>query len=152
MIRSILCPKNVQPDLHPFTQLYHRSGEHIRKVLRAAYPDAHIRIADEDYSTISIDEFNRWLKTDDVSDMSWEKNYRDCDDIARAIRCRIFAIGQEYKTSITVAYCEGYTSTGEYHAFNIVVTNDDNVYILEPQTDCLSLANDSSYTPDFIQL
>jgi hypothetical protein len=116
------------------------------------YPDAHIRIADTDYSAPTIDEFNRWIRSDDVSDMSWEKNWRDCDDIARAIRCRAFAIGRAYKTTITVAYCEGHTSTGEYHAFNMFVDDTDKIWVLEPQSDEMTLCSESTYLPDFIQL
>lgn len=153
-LRALICPPPCEdePVVRPFTILHHVPGSHVRSMLRAAFPEAHIRIADADYSTVSLDEFNAWLKNDDVSEMRYYAQHFDCDDSARAIRCRIFAIGQAYKTTIAVAYCEGYTSTGEYHAFNIFLDSDDDLWILEPQTDFVSTPDESDYKPDFIQL
>ena len=152
-ILRMLCERFCKPETpRPFTVLRHRSGQHLRSLLWMEYPEAHIRIADEDYSAPTLDEFNLWIQTDDVSDMSWEKNYRDCDDIARAIRCRIFAIGHEYKTTFTLCYAEGHTSTGEYHAFCIFIDDTDKIWVLEPQSDEMILCSESTYLPDFIQL
>lgn len=154
MLRAWLCdkqPEPVEPVERPFYVLYTRTGKHVYIVLHDAFPNAHIRVADAEYSTMSLDEFNKWIKTDDVSTNSYRSEWRDCDDYAHEIKCRILRIGQEYKTTITVAYCEG-SSPGGYHAFNILIDNTDKIWVLEPQTDMLTLWDDSTYTPDFIQV
>lgn len=151
ILRSWLCPESVQPSERPFDMLYYRTGEHIRTVLRSTFPTAQIRIADSEYSTMSLDEFNTWLKNDCVSEKTYYAQHFDCDNFARGIRCNMFRVNQNYKTEFTLCYTEG-MSPGGYHAFCIVVTNDDKVLIVEPQTDGVVIADKSSYKPDFIQL
>jgi hypothetical protein len=63
----------------------------------------------------------------------------------------MFKIGQDYQTTLTIAYCEGYTAGG-YHAYNLLIDNTDAIYIIEPQTDSIVPADESTYKTDFIQL
>ena len=151
-ILQMLCELFCKPETsHPFTILQHRSGQYLRSLLHAEYPNANIRIADKDYSAPTREEFEAWLKVDPTNKMVYQSDWWDCDDFARAIMCQIFAIGHEYKTSITAAYCEGY-ALGGYHAFNILIDNADKIWIVEPQSDSLTLCSESDYKPDFIQL
>lgn len=136
---------------HPFTTLRHRSGQHIRQKLQIQFPNAHIRIADSDYSTPTRAEFEVWLKKDAGDLRKYHAEWYDCDDFARAMRCELFKIGQQYETMLSVAYCEGHTKGG-YHAFNLLIDNTDAIHIIEPQTDLITPANESNYIPDFIQL
>lgn len=151
ILRAWLCIEPVQSNEHPFSILHHVSGSHVRDVLCAQYPDAHIRIADAEYSTVSLDEFNTWLKNDCVSEKTYYAQHFDCDNFSREIRCNMFRVNREYKTEFTMAYTEG-MSPGGYHAFCIFLDSDDNVLIVEPQTDEVVIADKSSYIPDFIQL
>jgi hypothetical protein len=66
-------------------------------------------------------------------------------------RCKIFKIGQSYKTTLTIAYCEGHTDGG-YHAYNLLIDNKDEIFIIEPQDDHIVPADNSTYRTDFIQL
>ena len=150
-IRSLICKPALEPISHPFDILTHRSGSHIRDVLHSAYPAAHIRIADRDYSAPSIGEFRDWLEIDDGDIKKYQAEYYDCDDFSAALRCAMFKVSHDYKTTISMAYAEGHT-TSCYHAFNILVDAVDDIYILEPQTDGLIIYTESSYQPDFIQI
>lgn len=152
-LRRFVCMRlcNTDEVPHPFTTLRHRSGSHLRLVLQKQYPNATLRLRDADYSTPILRELNEWLRDDAVSERQYHAEYHDCDDFANAIRCKIFKIGHALKTTLTVAYCEGY-SPGGYHAFNLVIDDADGIYIIEPQSDKVVPAAESTYLPDFIQL
>jgi hypothetical protein len=149
LVCSYLCKSEETP--HPFTTLRHRSGQHIRLVLQKQYPNARIRIADADYSAPTLREFEAWLRADPVSEMVYRKEFFDCDDSARAVRCAVFKVGRALKTTITLAYVEGYAPEG-YHAYNLLIDGEDTVWIVEPQSDHCVEASRSSYMADFIQL
>ena len=152
-LRRLVCSYLCKPEeeAHPFTILRHRSGQHIRLVLHRQYPNARIRIADADYSAPTLQEFNRWIREDTVSERRYQAEHHDCDDFAHAIQCQIFQIGHRLETTITMAYCEGYAQDG-YHAFNLLIDTQDNIFIVEPQSDVVVPADESAYLPDFIQL
>ena len=144
-----LCNKP-EPE-HPFTTLRHRSGQHILRILQKTFPVATIRIPDMNLSAPTQAEFEAWLQEDNVSTRTYHPEWFDCDDFARAIRCKMFKIGQNYKTTLTAAYCEGY-ALGGYHAYNLLIDNEDWVYIIEPQNDRIVPEDESDYRTDFIQL
>lgn len=152
-LRRLVCARLCKPEEepHPFTTLRHRSGQHIRLVLSKQYPNANIRMRDADYSTPNLHVFNNWLLDDTVSDRLYHAEYHDCDDFAAAIRCKMFKIGHALKTTLTIAYCEGQAPRG-YHAFNLLIDDKDDVYVVEPQSDAVVPAAESTYLPDFIQL
>lgn len=152
-LRALICPPPCEdePVARPFNMLYPRSGSHIKTVLREAFPEAKIRIADAKYSTVDVAEFNKWIRDDMVSARKYYADHFDCDNFARELRCAMFKINREYKTEITMLYCEGF-NPDVYHAFNIFVDDLDNVWVVEPQDDHVVLCEDSKYLPDFIQL
>lgn len=151
-IRQMICERLcVDAPPHPFTSFRHRFGRHIRDVLEDQYPDAHIRIADSDYGAVHLADFNIWLKADSVSERAYQAQHHDCDDFARALRCKMFQIGRSLNTTLAVAYCEG-NAPGGYHAFNLLLDGTDHIHIVEPQTDRVVPAEESEYNPDFIQL
>jgi hypothetical protein len=97
-----------------------------------------------------VKEFERWLHIDLVNEKIYVAEYHDCDDFSRALRCAIFKWGHDMKTTLTVAYAEGY-ALDTYHAFNLLIDERDRVWIVEPQSDIITAAGDSEYVPDFIQ-
>jgi hypothetical protein len=146
---KLLCPPE-EPEI-PFTTLRHRSGQHIRNVLKRQFPSAHVRVADMDYSAPTRTEFDAWLLEDQVSIRAYHPEWYDCDDFARALRCEMLKIGQDYKTTFTIAYCEGYVMAA-YHAYNLMIDDKDAIYIIEPQNDSVVPIAKSKYRTDFIQL
>lgn len=152
-IRQRLCEylcNKPEPE-RPFTKLRLRSTQLILQRLQRQFPTAQIRIPDPNLSAPTRKEFEAWLQEDNVSTRTYHPEWFDCDDFARAIRCKMFKIGQEYQTTFTVAYCEGY-APGGYHAYNLLIDNTDAVYIIEPQNDRIVPADESTYKTDFIQL
>lgn len=152
-IRQRLCEylcNKPEPE-RPFTTLRHRSGQHISLVLQKQFPNTSIHIPDMNLSAPTRAEFEAWLQEDNVSTRTYHKNWFDCEDFARAIRCKMFKIGQDYKTTLTVAYCKGWLGS-EYHAYNLLIDDTDAIYIIEPQDDHIVLADESTYKTDFIQL
>lgn len=154
LLRARLCPKPVEPvepvEL-PFTTLYPIAGSRVRTILRAAFPMAQIKVADKTYKSPTLDEFNTWIIEDCVSQYKYFADWFDCDNFARFLRCAMFKINLSYKTEITMPYCEGDSPSG-YHAFNILVDNTDNIFVVEPQDDVIVPYEKSVYKPDFIQL
>ena len=152
-IRQRLCEylcNKPEPE-HPFAILRHRSARHIQRVLQKQFPNATIRIPDMNLSAPTRAEFEAWLQEDNVSTRTYHPEWFDCDDFARAIRCKMFKTGQNYQTTLTIAYCEGYTPGG-YHAYNLLIADTDAIYIIEPQNDRVITADSSKYRTDFIQL
>lgn len=152
LLCKYFCEKTEKTEtLNPFTILRHRSGQHIRTLLQKQFPNAYIRIPDINLSEPTRREFDVWLQGDQVSTRTYHPEWYDCDDFARALRCKIFKIGQSYKTTLTVAYCEGYTGK-DYHAYNMLIDSMNAIYIIEPQNDRVVPIAESNYRTDFIQL
>lgn len=146
---KLLCPPEEQEI--PFMTLRHRSGQHIRSVLQKQCPNARLKIRDREYSTLNLEEFNRWIQADCISERQYYADWQDCDDFADAIRCKIFQTAHTLQTTLVVLYCEGYVEGG-YHAFNMLLDDKDNIYIIEPQNDHVVPEAESTYFPDFIML
>jgi hypothetical protein len=146
---KLLCPPE-EPEI-PFRTLRHRSGQHIRLVLQKQCPNARLKIRDREYSTLNLEEFNRWIQADCISERQYYADWHDCDDFADAIRCKISQIAHTLQTTLVVLYCEGYVEGG-YHAFNMLLDDKDNIYIIEPQNDHVVPEAESTYFPDFIML
>lgn len=152
-IRQLLCKylcNKPEPE-RPFTALRHQSGQHIRQVLQIQFPAAQIKIRDVNLTATTKAEFEAWLEKDLGNYKKYHKDWYDCDDYAIELRHKMFKFGHEYKTTFTVAYCEGYMGR-EYHAYNLMVDNTDRIYIIEPQEDGCILADLSDYQTDFIQI
>ena len=144
-----LCEK---PDIpRPFTKLRLRSSQLILQRLRRQFPNAQIRLPDPNLSAPTLKETEKWLLKDITSEKEYNEDWFDCEDFAREIRCKVFKIGQAYKTTLTIAYCEGYNPK-DYHGYNLLIDDKDEIYIIEPQTDHLVPAHESDYRTDFIQL
>lgn len=125
-------------------------GGILRTILKEAYPNAHIRIADGSYDIVSYNELKRWLNTDSLDKMRYIAEIVDCDDFARESRCRMMRLNRIHNKNFMYAYCEGHTPMG-YHAFNLSFC-DGEMKIIEPQNDDTRGWHKSDYKPDFIQL
>ena len=143
----------------PFTILRHQSWRHFLLVLQKKFPNAMIRIADKYYSAPIKQEFEAWLKSDPTNEHQYHAEWYDCDDFAMALRCAMFQIVHELnatttlETTITLAYCEGHVAgVRGRHAFNLLIDDQDRIFIIEPQNDTTMPASESIYIPDFIQL
>ena len=152
MLKTLLCGLFCDDAVQkPFTTLRHRSGQHLRLVLQKQFPNAHIRIPDTDLSAPSLKDVETWLRKDQTSEKKYHAEWYDCEDFAREVRCKMFKIGQGYKTTVTVAYCEGYNPK-HYHGYNMLIDDRDHVFIIEPQNDHCVPADQSEYRTDFIEL
>lgn len=148
-ICNYLCEK--PPKRNPFTILKRRNSTHISNTLYDQFHGAHIRIRDKTLNAPTRKEFEAWLKNDPGNLKKYHAEWYDCDDFAIALRHEMVKIGQAYKTTLTVMYCEGYMPSG-YHAYNMLIDNTDAIYIIEPQNDHVVPVDDSKYLTDFIQL
>lgn len=148
-LKRILCAEQ-----KPFTfspdSLTPIKGSTLRAILKEAYPDAHIRIADHSYDAFSHSELIRWLNTDSLDKMRYIKDIWDCDNFALESRCRMLRLNRAHHKNFVYAYCEGDTPLG-YHAFSLSFC-DGVLWIPEPQNDDTKGWHKSDYKPDFIQL
>lgn len=151
-IRRLICKHlcDKVENLDPFTTLQHRSRQYLILILRKQFPNAQIKLRDRVFSAPSLYEFEVWLHNDLGDEEKYNPEWYDCDDFAIALRHEIFKLGKHYKTTLTIAYCEGYDGP-EYHGYNLLIDNNDAMYIIEPQDDNIVPANDSAYRTDFIQ-
>lgn len=149
LICSFLCAEQ-KPFVFLSGEIIPIKGSTLRTILKQAYPDAHIRIADGLYNIVSYSELKRWLNTDSLNKIRYIKDIWDCDDFARESRCRMIRLNRIHHKNFMYAYCEGYTPVG-YHAFNLSFC-DGNIKIIEPQNSDTQDWHKSDYKPDFIQL
>lgn len=150
LLCEYLCEKQQEPE-RPFTHLRLRSSLIVWKRLRRQFPIETIKIRDGNLTAPTKIEFEAWLEKDLGNFKKYHKDWYDCDDYAMELRYKMFKFGHEYQTTFTVAYCEGWLGD-EYHAYNLVTDNTDEIYIIEPQNDHLVLASESKYRTEFIQI
>ena len=148
IICASLCAK--KPFVFPSRSITPIKGSTLWTILKDAYPDAHIRIADSKYHIIPYTELKRWLNADSLNNMRYIAEIADCDDFARESRCRMLHLNRAHHRNFIYAYCEGNTPMG-YHAFNLSFCDGD-IKIIEPQNDDTKGWKKSDYNPDFIQL
>jgi hypothetical protein len=152
-IKQQLCEylcKKPEPE-RPFTTIRLRSSLRVWDRLTREFPSAVVKIRDRSLTAPSKNEFQAWLTNDIGNHTKYQKDWYDCDDYAMDIRYKMFKLGHEYKTTFTVAYCEGHTESG-YHAYNLLTDNKDAIYIIEPQTDRLMLPSECNYRTEFIHI
>lgn len=152
-IKQLLCEylcKKPEPE-RPFIKTRLRSSLRVGQRLSWEFPLAKIKIRDQNLIAPTKIEFEAWLKKDLGNYKKYHKDWYDCDDYAMELRYKFFRFGHVYKSTFTVAYCEGYMGS-EYHAYNLVTDNKDEIYIIEPQNDHLVLASESTYRTEFIQI
>lgn len=152
-IKRLLCEylcNKPEPE-RPFTKLRLRSSQLIRQRLQRQFPNAQIRIRDRDLTATTKREFEAWLERDIGNYKKYHKGWYDCDDYAMELRYKMFKFGHTYKTTFTIAYCEGLLWS-EYHAYNLLIDNKDAIYIIEPQNDRIVPADESNLQTEFIQI
>jgi len=93
-----------------------------------------INYGDRIYEVLNYDEFIKWLKDDDTSDLVYVKTRRECNAFADVLKGRVREIG-----NFAVGTAWGYVSWLDgYHAFNVFYAKENGImkwYALEPQTD-----------------
>ena len=122
----------------------------IRRAIKKVYPLAQVKIPDNCFMVLLKEEIQRWLDTDPFKGVEYKKTWFDCDDFATRARCLVKQIGRVQEKNFLFAYCEGDTPEGR-HAFNLVIDLDVNIWIIEPQSNTMTLSTNSEYEPDFIQ-
>ena len=137
-----------------FTFTQRVRGEELKNALRAAFPEADIKIHDAFYDMVKWEELVEWLNKDSLSEMQWIEDIFDCDDFADESSCRMHILGKIQEKNFAYRIAWGDTPMG-YHAFCIayVLKGDDKrIVILEPQNDYTQGWKKSDYKPDFIKI
>ena len=112
------------------------------------YPN--FKMFDNDYLTTDFGEYDRFIQHSKIDWLTYESEYFDCDDSAIALW------GEFTKTKYWSGLAFGQISvkeksTNDYHALNIFITNDHEIYYCEPQNDKIWLMkNENDLEPYYI--
>jgi len=114
----------------------------LQNVLNVAYGGAKHRILDHKFKTTTFNEYMRFIENDKVNFTKYVGDYHDCDDYAFAL-FGAFCRNPDW-SPLAFGYAEG-NFLGKYHAYNLFVTNDGELYFVEPQDDSIELAMNNKY-------
>lgn len=93
------------------------------------------KYAQADFLYYALD-YNDWIKVlTEISktfDRTWKKEVHDCDDIALVFNAMLVEAVYKSKFKRTFALGIAWSST---HAFNIIITKTNDIFIYEPQTN-----------------
>jgi len=105
-----------------------------KKLPQAMWTKATIYLVDRTYQLISKAEMERFLKQDLTDLQEYVAEFHDCDDFSWALLGSISA-----KEWSGIAFGFAFSNT---HAFNIFVSDEKEVYIVEPQRDLIWKVNE----------
>jgi len=134
------------------------SGDLVFQLLSAAFTgllldsevEHRIIVADGRYRSVSPEWLQAIALADPILD---QKNYQtdvfDCDDFCQYLRTKVALYALEQKLNAPLA--AGFLLT-QKHAVNFCIDADQNVHILDTQSEERTLANDPSSFTDLLKL
>ena len=101
-------------------------------------------LSDQSYKLIYLQSMKEFLANDDTDSKTWIKQYHDCDDFSYRL------MGQASTPEwACLAFGIAWSKT---HAFNIFVSANKNIYLIEPQSDKVIKLEDATGAYSNIQL
>jgi len=105
------------------------SNIRLRQILENYTGNAKIYLLDHTYYLPKKEDIMKLLKDTNVDKLKYISDFFDCDDFA----IRLWGVTSQGKwASTTLGF-----ACGNRHAFNIVILEDEKLYIIEPQNDKL---------------
>jgi len=89
--------------------------------------DCSLMLVDNSYYSISKADMHAWLETDPTNEGKYVPEYHDCDDFAFRLKGAVSGPGM---SKYAIAW-----ACSEVHAYNLFISPDRQVYLIEPQTD-----------------
>lgn len=106
----------------------------IRSKVSHLCPPTGIFVADRTYKQPSLQELEDLLFLTYFEEYKWTKEVFDCDDFADILAA--YVKQNRYKEHAKLPWSFGICwGSVRQHALNIAVTNNDKVYLIEPQND-----------------
>lgn len=92
---------------------------------------------DRVYYTVPLNSLNFIISKSPVYLLPYQPEGRDCDDFAKMF-CAFLSYKGHGNLTIGEAFYKAYNKDGKYlfaHAVNLVIVDDNSVYLIEPQTN-----------------
>ena len=103
-----------------------------------------VRCLDGVHRTTTFEEYMRFIINDTSNFGIYQEDRHDCDNFALALWGGLNK--NPYWSGLALGYCEGHIPNAHAgHAYNVFVTNDGEVYFVEPQTDMIYHNNYGHY-------
>ena len=121
----------------------------VREILTAAFritDDYTLKVSDRDYLAYSIDKLREFLRADWTDKLKYKSEVFDCDDFARVLQGRerewfgrhtMGAYGSTFGTIWGDLRADEQTTKPYPHAMNFFVDDQEQVWIIEPQSDAI---------------
>jgi hypothetical protein len=104
---------------------------YLTNMLRTKFPDADIRLSDTSFKLVDVRQFKLFLGRNTTNHRPYVKEIHDCDDFSFVLKGDVTRWDSDLAFGIVWAI----NPEGTYHALNIMVGTDKEVYFVEPQTD-----------------
>lgn len=102
----------------------------IQRIFRAKFPEGELYISDRDrYLLCSYDDMAMFLAQDNTNRQEYKHEEYDCDDFATRLHGQFSIPGWS-----ALAFGKMWT---EKHALNLMITEDERLFFIEPQTDTI---------------
>ena len=106
------------------------SKERIREIFRAKFPDGELYISDSTgYRACNLDDINTFLEADQTDKIKYVSQKFDCDNFANRLFGQFSVPGW---SDLTIG-----KMWTDLHACLIVIDQNEELWILEPQSDSL---------------
>jgi len=114
-------------------------GGLVYALLQERFPDAELFISDRRYNLANYNDIALFIAQDETNKMGYVPDKRDCDDFSYRLMGQFSVPGWSALTFGII-----WTPT---HAFNIMITEDLEIWFVEPQTDVLTKEPESDVEP-----
>jgi hypothetical protein len=114
----------------------------LMNILKIAMPSTQIYLSDNVFGLISMEDAKRFLKEDKTNLKKYEREVYDCDDFSRVL----WFYWRDWNSILAIGM-----AWSNVHAFNIMITDDKKIWVVEPQLDKIyelkDIKNKSQYWP-----
>ena len=116
-----------------------------------------ISCSDTLYRYADVEYMERFLEMDKTNELKYGRENNDCDDFSNVLlgkfieyRWNMAPSTISYSMAVGVAHGYSKLDSGIRHAFNFFLEHNHSLYIIEPQTDTITLYREYEYVIDWI--
>jgi len=126
-LRKIFAGTVVEPETILPTSTKRATLERVAEIVHAEFPGCPLFLSDNEYLLCSSDDIALFLAQDATNKMGYVVEERDCDDFSYRLMGQ-FSIPGWSALALGIIWTE-------VHALNCFITEDEELLLVEPQTD-----------------
>lgn len=143
-----MCFTRKTKGLPPPTPLLNINAQQMINLLKTACPKALVLLSDSIYSTTTVEELQRFLRSDDTNEFRYVSEYYDCDDFSFRLMGQIHNV-EWGALPFGIMWLTKENNVA--HALNCFIDDDMILWLIEPQSDQVFLLP-NNWTPLFVMI